>query len=72
MDLLLKRGRTLFFTGALLFFPGVVYLGLFITFGNDNFAFTEVGLFISAILVIVGLPLLLLAGAVLFKNRRMV
>ena len=72
MDLLLNRGRTLFFSGVLMFFPGVAYLGFFIAFGNDTSVFTEVGLFMSAILVIVGLPLLLLAGAVLFKNRRMV
>lgn len=72
MDLLLKRGRFLFFTGATLFFPGVVYLGLFMTFGNNTTIFTDVGFVMSGIFVIIGLPFLLLAGAVLFKNRRMI
>ena len=70
MDLLLKRGRFLFFLGVLLFFPGVAYFGLFVALGNDTSVFTNIGLGLSGLLVIVGLPLLLLAGAVLFKNRR--
>ena len=67
---LLKRGRSLFFIGAMLFFPGVVYLGLFVTYGNASSIFTEVGFAMSGIFILVGLPMLLLAGAVLFKNRR--
>ena len=70
MDSLLKKGRFLFFIGTLLFFPGVVYLGTFITFGERYSVFTDIGLLMSGIFIIIGLPLLLLAGAVLFKNRR--
>ena len=70
MDMLLKKGRFLFFTGALLFFPGVVYFGSFITLEKQFPVFTDVGLVMSAMFVIIGLPLLLLAGAVLFRNRR--
>ena len=71
MDLLLKRGRFLFFVGAILFFSGIVYLGLFITFGNSS-VFTNIGFGMSIIFTIIGLPLLLMAGAVLFKNRRII
>lgn len=70
MDLLLKRGKSLFSIGALLFFPGVIYLGIYLLSGNNNSVFTDIGLVVSGILIIIGLPLLLLAGAVLFKNRR--
>jgi len=70
VDLLLQRGRLLFFTGAILFFPGIAYFGTFITFGDKYLVFTDIGLVMSAMFAIIGLPLLLLAGAVLFKNRR--
>ena len=70
--MLLKRGKSLFFIGAILFFSGIVYLGVYLTFANDSSVFTNVGFGMAIIFSIVGLPLLLLAGAILFKNRRIV
>ena len=70
MDVLLTRGKLLFIVGAILFFPGVAYFGTFITIGERYSIFTDVGLVMSGMFTIVGLPLLLLSGAVLFKNRR--
>lgn len=71
MDLLLKRGKFLFSIGVILFFSGITYIGLLTSFGNSS-VFTSVGFGMSVIFTIIGLPLLLMAGAVLFKNRRII
>ena len=67
---MLQKGRYLFFTGAGMFFPGIILMGVIVTYGQKQSVEMGMGISISGILILVGLPLLMFAGAILFKNRR--
>jgi len=66
----LQRGRFFFFVGALMFFSGVASIGILGTYGKTGSDYMGIGIAISGIGMMIGLPLLMLAGAILFKNRR--
>ena len=67
----LRRGRSFFFVGLLMFFSGAITLGVLITYGTTGASYVGIGITISGIGMIFGLSLLMIACALLFRNRRM-
>ena len=54
-----------------MFFSGVITLGILITYGTTGASYMGIGIAISGIGMMLGLPMLMIAGALLFRNRRL-
>ena len=67
----LQRGRLFFSIEGFMFFSGVITLGILITYGITGASYMGIGIAISGIGMMLGLPMLMIVSALLFRNRRL-